>query len=285
MHKKAIVTGANTGLGYEVVKELVKHNYHVIMGCRDLKRGYLAMDKIILDYPEARIECMQLDMVDRPTIKRFVDDVLLKFSEIDLVVNNAGVMIPPRTITQNGEELQLDTNQHGHFYLNYLLKDNLRKKAKIVIVSSLAHKNKRANIYYDDITFKKNYNPFVAYCQSKYANALYGMKLVEKLPNTKIIIAHPGVSDTELSRYMPSYLMFLRPLVKLFMPISNPSEGAESIVYACLEDLPSGTYVGPQGKDGWKGKPGITKLSDQALDKKNQDDFWQYECTLLDIKW
>ena len=112
------------------------------------------------------------------------------------------------------------------------------------------------------------------------------MKLVEKLPNVKVIIAHPGVSDTELSRYMPSYLMFLKPIVKTIMPISNPKQGAESIVYACLNDeLESGTYVGPQGKDGWKGKPGVSKLSSKALDKKEQDDFWQYECTLLDIEW
>ena len=236
MHKKAIVTGANTGLGYEVVKELVNNNYRVIMGCRDLKKGYYAMDKVILDNNDAKVECMQIDMVDRSTIKRFVDDVLLKYDKIDLIVNNAGVMIPPRTITPNKEELQLDTNQHGHFYLNYLLKDHMNKKSKIVIVSSLAHKNKKAEINYGDITFKRKYNPFVAYCQSKLANALYGMKLVEKLPNVKVIIAHPGVSDTELSRYMPSYLMFLKPIVKTIMPISNPKQGAESIVYACLND-------------------------------------------------
>ncbi|MGL5021318.1 MAG: SDR family NAD(P)-dependent oxidoreductase, partial [Mycoplasmatales bacterium] len=238
MKKICIITGANTGLGFETAKSLLNNGYHVILACRDQNKARIAIIKLKeTKKTDATLEYMNLDLINYDSVREFVDLFKSKYNHLDLLINNAGVMMPPYTVTNNKQELQFDANHLGHFLLTGLLVESLEKSPdpKVVVVSSLAHKQKNSNIHFDDITFSNGYNGFEAYCQSKLANAIFGITLSEKYPNIKTVIAHPGVSDTDLSRYFKKYLMILRPLVKLILPISNPETGSQSIIMAALD--------------------------------------------------
>lgn len=286
MKKIAIVTGANSGLGFETAKELYLNGYTVIFACRNLIYAKEAI-KEIEEKRENKLYAMRLDLIDYDSILEFSKEFINRFTHLDLLVNNAGVMMPPKTITNNNLELQLDANYMGHFYLTYLLYGYLlvSESPKIITLSSLAHKRKEADIYYDDINFSLEYKPFTAYCQSKLACAIFGYQL-SKNPKVKSIICHPGVSDTNLKRYFPKWAFVVRPLVVAIAPISKQEDGAKSVIDACLNDsYETGSYVGPLGFKEWQGKPGVASLNDKAMDETYGKKLWEFSEKHLNIKF
>lgn len=286
MKKIAIVTGANSGLGFQTAKELYHNGYTVIFACRDSKKTLEAIESIKEDKLN-QLDFIKLDLTDYNSILEFSKIFMRKYTHLDLLVNNAGVMMPPYTITKNNLELQLDANYMGHFYLTYLLYScfSMSKDPRIVTVSSLAHKRKEANINFDNINFEHNYKAFDAYCQSKLAGAVFGYQLAER-GVVKSIICHPGVSNTNLKRYFPKWALFISPIVLLFAPISKPHEGAESVVYACLnKNLESGDYVGPISKSEWRGAPGVSSLNPLATDHEIGRKLWNFSEEHLHIKF
>ena len=289
MKKICIITGANTGLGFETAKSLLEDDYHVILACRDQQKARIALIKLKeTTRRKEALEYMNLDLINYDSIREFVKLFKSKYNHLDLLINNAGVMMPPYTVTDNKQELQFDANHLGHFLLTGLLIDSLEKASnpRVVVVSSLAHKQKNSNINFDDIAFNNRYNAFEAYCQSKLANAIFGTTLSEKYPNIKTIISHPGVSDTDLSRYFKKYLMIFRPIVKLILPISNPKSGSQSIVMAAVdESLNSGDYIGPKTKMEWKGAPGIVQLDEKVFDKEVADRLWTLSEEITNIEY
>jgi NAD(P)-dependent dehydrogenase (short-subunit alcohol dehydrogenase family) len=289
MKKIAIVTGANTGLGFQTTQALVKADYHVIMACRDKEKAINAMTEITqLNNDIECVEFMQLDLEDLNSVSSFVELFSTKYTHLDLLVNNAGVMMPPYTLTSNNQELQFAINHLGHFKLTGLLIDILSnsKNPRVVVISSLAHRGKNATINFNDINFSSRYVPFTAYSQSKLANAMFGLDMSEKYPNIKTIICHPGVSDTDLSRHFNKKAMWLRPLVKFMLPISSPKQGAESIIYSCLDqEVLSGDYIGPSGFREWSGKPKHTKLSSDAQNKELRKKLWELSSKITNIRY
>jgi NAD(P)-dependent dehydrogenase (short-subunit alcohol dehydrogenase family) len=289
MKKIAIVTGANTGLGYQTTLALVKEGYYVIMACRDKEKALIAIDKITAANNNKKcVEFMKLDLEDLISVTSFVDLFNSKFTYLDLLVNNAGVMMPPYTLTSNNQELQFAINHIGHFKLTGLLISLLNNSTnpKIVIISSLAHRGKHVKINFDDINFSHGYKPFLAYSQSKLANAMFGVEMSERYPNIKTIICHPGVSDTDLSRHFNKKAMWLKPIVKFILPISSPKKGAQSIIYACLNDeLKSGDYIGPGGIREWSGKPKRAMLSSDAKNPRLRKQLWNLSCEITKISY
>ena len=299
--KIAIVTGANTGLGYETSLGLAKEGYKVIFGCRSQAKANDAMKKIKRTLPKADLDFIPLDLVDRDNIRAFAKTFSKRYDHLDILVNNAGVMGPAYTVTPNNLELQFDANHLGHFLLTSLLVGKLEAApdARIINVSSLAGKWDHADIHFDNLNFEGNYEDgpsfmglpgMGAYGQSKLANILFTTELRDRFAaagkNVKAVVVHPGASNTDLSRNMSPAIRFLAPILVMFMNVSRPSEGAESSLYAALEsDVNAGDFIGPTGKGEHTGKAGKVNLPPKAHDKPLAERLWSLSEELLGVKF
>ncbi|MEM6544196.1 MAG: oxidoreductase [Pseudomonadota bacterium] len=298
--KIAIVTGANTGLGLETSRALA-NNYLVVLACRNAEKANAAMANLKGSLPNAKLDFIELDLIDRASIRRFAESFKGRYPKLDLLVNNAGVMGPDYTITANDLELQFDANHIGHFLLTSLLIESLDQEfeTRIVNVSSLAAKRPWADIYFDNLNFEGNYydgpkrlglSGMVAYSQSKLANVLFTMELKDRLElankHIKVAVAHPGFSMSDLGRNMPLHLRLLAPILGQFMGASKPLQGAESTVYAALESAVSaGDFIGPTGKNEMKGPPGLVPLPSKASDKSLCEKLWSVSEEKLGIRF
>lgn len=265
----AVVTGANVGLGYETALALAQKDLTVIMACRDLEKGARARDQILQQAPGAELDLMQLDLSALKSVREFSDSFLKKYDRLDLLINNAGVMMPPFSLTEDGFELQLATNYLGHFLLTGLLLDTVLKtsESRVVTLSSIAHKN--GKIRFDDLQSRQKYSSIGAYGQSKLACLMFAYELQRRLEKnggaTISVAAHPGVSNTNLSRHYPKWTKILEPLFVPFFTHS-PKNAAEPTLYAALgEDVRGGDYFGPDGWNEMKGR--ATKVDSTALSK------------------
>ncbi len=299
--KIAIVTGANTGLGFETCLGLAKQGYHVVLACRSEQKANEAASRISKKVRGASTQCIPLDLIDRQSIRNFVKSFEQTHDHLDLLINNAGVMGPPYTITPNGVELQLDANHLGHFLLTSLLVDHLYKveAPRIVNVSSLAAVIPGVDICFDNLNFEGTYDEgpelmgltgMGAYGQSKLANLLFTAELTTRLSaagkNVLAVTAHPGFSNTDLSRNLSFTKRLLLPIMARFMDVSTPAEGAQSSLHAALApDVKPGEFFGPSGKGGRTGPPGLCPLPPQAKDAELCAKFWQVSEELLGTKF
>ncbi|XP_073844811.1 retinol dehydrogenase 13-like [Musca autumnalis] len=263
--KVVIVTGSNTGIGKETVRELAKRGATVYMACRDMKKCEEAREEIVLETRNKYVYCRECDLASLESIRKFAETFKAEQKRLDILINNAGVMRCPRSLTKEGFELQLGVNHMGHFLLTNLLLDELKKAApsRIVVLSSVAHTRGEINV--GDLNSEKSYDEGKAYNQSKLANVLFTRELGRRLEGTGVTVnaLHPGVVDTELFRHMGFFNSFFASLI--FKPLSwpflkSPKNGAQTTLYAALdEDLAtvSGKYfsdcaikdVAPQAKD------------------------------------
>lgn len=245
--KTVFITGANTGLGFEAAKTLAGKGARVLIGCRSKDKAEQARKTILAEYPKADVAIVELDLGNLKSVTKAAA-VVAKEPQLDVLINNAGIMIPPYELTVDGFESQLGVNHLGPFALTGLLLDKLRDNpnARIVSTSSIAHK--RGKIHFDDINAEHGYNPIVRYSQSKLANLYFAYELQRRLEaagDTVIsVAAHPGIADTELSRYIPKPLMLMAPL---FRPLFNtPAQGAWPTLCAATSDqVAGGDYYGP----------------------------------------
>lgn len=295
--KLAIVTGANTGLGFETTLGLAQAGYKVVLACRTAAKAESAMEKIIRQAPDADLVFLPLNLISRGSIKQFAATFVASYGKLDLLINNAGVMGPPFTITPNGLELQFDANYLGHFYLTAKLIGALDQEheTRIVNVSSLAAKREWADIYFDNLNFKGSYDSgprvfgltgMVAYSQSKLANVLFTMELKDRLAaagkHIKAVVVHPGVANTDLSRNMPLYMRLLAPVLVKFMNVSTPAEGAQPTLYGATQpDVEAGDFIGPTGEGERAGPPGKVPLPPQAANKVLCEKLWARSEELL----
>uniref|UniRef100_A0A182MJR3 NADP-retinol dehydrogenase n=1 Tax=Anopheles culicifacies TaxID=139723 RepID=A0A182MJR3_9DIPT len=238
--KVVIITGANTGIGKETAHYLARRGAHVYMACRDMQKCEKAREEIVLDTRNPLVYCRECDLASMQSIRQFVKQFKAEQQRLDILINNAGVMRCPRTLTKEGIELQLGVNHMGHFLLTNLLLDTLKLSApsRIVVVSSLAHT--RGQIALDDLNSTKTYDEAKAYEQSKLANVLFVRELARRLEGTGVTVnaLHPGIVDTELMRHMGIFNswfsgIFVRPFVWPFL--KSPLYGAQTTLYAALD--------------------------------------------------
>jgi len=205
--KTAIVTGANSGIGFQTALSLAEKGAHVVLACRNQKKADQAVANILVKHPEANCSVMQLDLSRLSSVRDFAKVALSELPRIDLLINNAGIMIPPHTITEDGFELQFVTNHLGHFALTGLLLPRLLNtpNSRVVTVSSKAHNFGFIN--FDDLHRKRFYFAWEAYGQSKLANLLFAFELDRRLQAaghpTKSIAAHPGYTSTNITQHSP----------------------------------------------------------------------------------
>ncbi|MDA3911576.1 MAG: oxidoreductase [Bacteroidales bacterium] len=289
--KQVIVTGANSGLGYEISKALVEKHALVIMACRNTDSGESAKQRILSHSPKAKLIVKSLDLASLESIKAFSEAIRLEYNRIHLLINNAGVMAPPHGETKDGFELQFGTNHIGHFVLTAKLYPLLRKTedSRIVTVSSIASHN--GEIHFEDVNFKANYNRWKTYQQSKLANLMFSMELNKRLETsnfkTRAYAAHPGVSDTNLFKNMkPNW--FIKVLGNLLMPIiTQPAhKGALPILYAATSpDVNPGNFYGPHGRKEHKGYPKEAFVPEAAKIESDREKLWDLTENLSNTKF
>src|SRR6478609_984743 len=212
----AVVTGANTGLGFETAQVLAARGASVVLAVRDIEKGKRAAARIAAAAPGADVMVLPLDLTSLESIRAAAGELRARHPRIDLLVNNAGVMLTPRQSTRDGFELQLGTNHLGHFALTGLLLEQMLPVpgSRVVTVSSLAHRI-QARINFDDLQSERSYSRVAAYSQSKLANLMFTYELQRRLSGagtTIAVSAHPGLAATELARYTPAIVASLYPL-------------------------------------------------------------------------
>ncbi|MCU0400014.1 MAG: oxidoreductase [Algoriphagus sp.] len=289
--KTFLITGATSGLGFEAAKVLSKKGGHIIMTARNLEKGKEALEAIKKENPNARLDLMQLDLADFQSIRKFSANINANYSKLDVLVNNAGVMNPPkREVTKQNFEVQFGTNHLGHFLLTGLLLDILKNtpNSRISVQSSIVHKTEsmKPDIHFNDLNFEKSYNRDQAYAQSKLANLLFAYELDRRLKanniNTIVTAAHPGYTKTNLqanSGFMMAVILnnILAQHVKI---------GVLPILRAATDkNVKGGEYFGPTKMMEMKGYPELVKSSDKSYDKDLAKKLWEVSEKLTNLKY
>jgi NAD(P)-dependent dehydrogenase (short-subunit alcohol dehydrogenase family) len=274
----AVITGANTGLGYETAAALAEHGAHVVLAVRNLDKGKDAVARITANATQGDVALQELDLTSLESVRAAAEQLRATHDRIDLLINNAGVMYTPKSTTKDGFELQFGTNHLGHFAFTGLLLDRLLPVdgSRIVTVSSVGHRI-LADIHFDDLQWERRYNRVAAYGQAKLANLLFTYELQRRLAShgtTIAAAAHPGMSDTELMRNMPAALLSaferIAPLIA-----QKPAMGALPTLRAATDPaVIGGQYYGPDGLGQTRGYPKVVGSSKKSHDTDLQRRLW-----------
>ena len=280
--KTVIVTGGNSGLGFESVKAFALKGAKVIMACRSIIKGEEAKKQIVKFFSTADIVVMELDLTDLKSIRKFASEFKQNHTHLDVLLNNAGIMMVPYGLTKDGYENQMGTNHLGHFALTGLLLGLLKKTpaSRVVNVSSMAHSSGEMdfnNLLYEN---GKDYSPLKAYGRSKLSNLLFTYELQRFFENNKIncmaLAAHPGLSDTNLGHYMMEKWYF-KLIMPLFFRIAQPaSMGALPELRASVDPAAKpAEFYGPDGKRQMKGYPVVVQPKEKAFNKEDARKLWE----------
>jgi NAD(P)-dependent dehydrogenase (short-subunit alcohol dehydrogenase family) len=280
----AIVTGANTGIGFETAAALAEKNATVVMACRNKQKAEAAMQKIRERTPDAKLEFIELDLASLASVERFAEAFRASQDRLDLMINNAGVMIPPFGTTEDGFELQFGCNHLGHFALTGRLLDLLEttKGARIVNVSSMAHRQGKMD--FDNLNAEKGYRAMPAYGQSKLANLLFTFELQRRLEaagsTVQATAAHPGWTGTDLQRHS-AIIRFLN-----FFFAQTPPMGALPTLRAATDPLATGgDYFGPKGFYEMRGYPVKVGTTAEAKDEIDARRLWEVSENLTGVSF
>ncbi|WP_167759427.1 SDR family NAD(P)-dependent oxidoreductase [Mycobacterium sp. PS03-16] len=274
----AVITGANTGIGYEAAAVLAGRGAHVVLAVRNTEKGRAAAERIHAATPHADVTVQELDLTSLDSIRRAADDLRAQYSRIDLLINNAGVMMTPKDTTRDGFELQFGTNHLGHFALTGQLLDNLLpvEGSRVVTVSSGAHRMGRMN--FDDLQSERSYNRVTAYGQSKLANLLFTYELNRRLSAkgapTIAVAAHPGGSNTELTRNL--WPVIRQPIELVWGLLAQSAQmGALPTLRAATDpEVRGGQYFGPNGFGEQRGYPVLVQSIGRSHDEAAQRRLW-----------
>jgi NAD(P)-dependent dehydrogenase (short-subunit alcohol dehydrogenase family) len=276
----AVVTGANSGLGLITARELAAAGATVIAAARSAEKAEAARAKILAAHPEAQVEPQVLDLADLASVREFAATVAADHETLELLVNNAGVMMPPRSLTADGFELQFGTNHLGHFALTGLLFDRLAagSDARVVTVTSLEHRP--GKIDFDDLGAEREYSPRGNYQRSKFANAVFAIELDRRLraagSSIKSLLAHPGYSDTNLQFAGPSGPWKLLFAFSNRLIAQSAEAGALPQLRAATDpDAAGGEFYGPSGIGEVRGSPQLVRPVRRATDPETGRRLWE----------
>ncbi|HUA10607.1 MAG TPA: oxidoreductase [Solirubrobacteraceae bacterium] len=276
--RKFIVTGANSGLGLSTCEALAAHDAHVVMACRDLAKGERARQQVLAGAPEAHVELAPLDLADLSSVAAFAASEQAS-GPLDVLINNAGLMAPPRGETKDGFELQFGTNHLGHFALTAQLIDRMPASTdpRVVTVASGAHHMGRMS--FEDPMAKRHYFRWSQYARSKLANLLFAFELDRRLRAAgspiKSVAAHPGYAATNLQSAAPPALD--RAVMKVMNPLVAQSADLGALPQLFAATAPgvnSGDYYGPDGVGEFRGHPRRVGASGAARNEQDAARLW-----------
>lgn len=290
--KTIIVTGGNSGLGYESVKAFAAKGADVLLASRSVEKGNAARTEILNDIPEGKITVKQLDLGDLESVRSFAADFKEKYKQLDILMNNAGIMMTPYFTTKDGFEGQFGTNHLGHFALTGLLLEILLKTpgSRIVNVSSSAHKSGKMD--FSNLMFEngKGYKPMKAYGRSKISNLLFTYELQRKLEAANkdciAVAAHPGFSSTNLANHMKGKFLFtiLTPLFNMLS--QDQATGALPQIRAAVDpDVKGSEYYGPDGRNEMNGYPVVVQSNEASHNLQDAKDLWEASEKLTGVKF
>ncbi|XP_055737619.1 retinol dehydrogenase 12-like isoform X1 [Salvelinus fontinalis] len=277
--KTVLITGANTGIGKETALDLAKRGARIIMACRDMEKAEGALKEVIQGSGSQNVVIKKLDLSNTKSIREFAETINKEETKLNILINNAGVMMCPYGKTADGFEMQIGVNHMGHFLLTHLLIDLIKRStpARIINVSSLAHFWGTINL--DDINSEKGYDKKKAYSQSKLANVLFTRSLAKRLQGTAVTAysLHPGVVQTDLWRHLNAPQA---AIMKMISPFTKTSvQGAQTTVYCAvapeLETESGGCYrdCAPDN------------CSRSASDDVTAQKLWELSCRMLSVSW
>ena len=293
--RTAVVTGANTGLGFETARVLAGRGARVVLACRDLGRAKEAAARILGGPSQPAgasppdVQAVRLDLASLASVREAAEEIGAAYGPVDLLVNNAGVMWTPLRRTADGFELQLGVNHLGHFALTGLLLGAMRGRegSRVVTVSSNAHKSGR--IDFDDLQSQRRYRRGTAYCQSKLANLMFTYELQRRLAaagaRTQALAAHPGKARTELIRYLSRWQRVVDLIVE--EPLGHSAAmGALATLRAATDPAASGgEYYGPAGRGELRGYPRLVASNGRARDAEAQQRLWRESERLTGVSY
>uniref|UniRef100_A0A8C6ST54 Zgc:112332 n=1 Tax=Neogobius melanostomus TaxID=47308 RepID=A0A8C6ST54_9GOBI len=264
--KTVIITGANTGIGKETARDLARRGARIVMACRDLERAEEAKQDIFEDTGNENLVIRKLDLSDTKSIRAFAELINKEEKQVNILINNAGIMMCPYSKTADGFEMQLGVNHLGHFLLTYLLLDLIKRSApsRIVVVASVAHT--WTGLRLDDINSERSYDTMKAYGQSKLANVVFARSLAKRLHGTGVSVfsLHPGVVQSDLWR------IFTKTTV----------EGAQTTIYCAVEPGLESQREVISGNDCAAARSSRASSDDESAQK-----LWEISCNLLGITW
>lgn len=267
-----LVTGANTGIGYYTALALARQEAHVIVAGRDADKVKVAIERMKEEGAEGELEQGLLDLASMSSVRRFAEEVKANHQSLDILINNAGVMMPPASKTEEGFELQFGTNHLGHFLLSAMLYPllNAKRGSRLVAVSSIAHRG--GVIDFENFHVEKEYDRRREYYQSKLANLMFSLELARRIEENgdKVIslACHPGITRSELQRHLP-------PEVFSNFTFMDTWQGAlPTIMAATKTEVKPGDYYGPDGPQEHGGWPTLAVISEHAKDERVAGRLW-----------
>ena len=274
--KTILITGANTGLGFETALALYEAGAHVVLACRNLEKAEDALIKLYEPNGKGTLETGVLDLSDLSSVKQFADTFLQKHKQLDVLINNAGVAMPPASKTAQGYELQFGVNFLGHFALTGRLYPLLKatSDARIVTLSSNGYQG--SVIDFDNLKLEVSYDAIREYRQSKLANLIFSVELqrriVAKGDKVLSIAAQPGANKTELTRHLSEAAIAAG--VERLGEFMEPWQGALSSLYAAVSNEASGGNMYEPDKGGYRGYPTLATIQENALDETVAEKLW-----------
>ena len=281
----AVVTGANSGIGYEAAKVLAARGATVVLACRSEQRGTAAEERLTREVAGADVRFMQLDLADLTSVERFAGELKEAFDRLDLLINNAGVMMPPLSRTAQGFELQLGVNHLGHFALTGHLLDRLvaTPGSRIVNVASQAHRNGKMD--FGDLNWeRRSYSKMGAYGQSKLANLLFTFELGRRIEaagaDTLVTAAHPGWTGTNLQQHVKLF-----EIMNGLFAMPQPQGALPTLRAAVDPDATQGTYYGPHGIYEMRGYPRPVGTTKAAKSEADAATLWERSVELTGVSY
>ncbi len=288
--KRAIVTGANIGLGFQTARELARAGARVVLACRSPERGECAAQRIRAEQPKALVSVGKLDLSSLASVREFAGQVLASGEPLDLLVLNAGIMaLPKREQSADGFELQLATNYLGHFALAGLLLPSLLAAPSPRVVSLSSNAHKRGQLYLEDFQQERGYKPFKSYSQTKLAMLVYARELQRHshLHGGKLvsIAAHPGLSATSIVRDLPGPAKLITATAFKVLGQSDAAGALPQLYAATAPEAVPGGYYGPDGFQEFKGAPAPAKVASQAQDAAAGARLWNVSEELTGVPY
>jgi len=290
----ALVTGANSGIGYETALALASHGAHVILACRDDEKARRARDKMESELDRSSLELVHLDLADLVSVRRAADGVLGEHARLDILVNNAGVMGTPYRQTADGFELQMATNHLGHFALTGLLLDRIVTTARSRIVTVSSHLHRMGRLRQDDVAGATFQSTWVSYGTSKLANLLFTGELSRRLQAaglpTLAVAAHPGWTRSNLagSGAALGNSRVRRKLARMAGSTLGQSAAGGALPVLCAATSSSvgpGQYIGPAHLFGLYGPPKVARPARRARDTEAAAALWEASEELTDVRY
>uniref|UniRef100_A0A3B3YWL1 Uncharacterized protein n=2 Tax=Poecilia mexicana TaxID=48701 RepID=A0A3B3YWL1_9TELE len=277
--KTVIITGANTGIGKETARDLARRGARIIMACRDVERAEEARSDILEDTGNENILIRKLDLSDTKSIRAFAQVINKEEKQVNILINNAGIMMCPYSKTVDGFEMQFGVNHLGHVLLTYLLLDLIKSSApaRIIVVASVAHT--WTGLRLDDINSETSYDAIKAYGQSKLANVLFARSLAKRLQGTGVSVfsLHPGVVQSDLWRHQHQCIQVAVNIFRIFT--KTTVEGAQTTIFCAVEqglESQSGNYF----SDCAAARCSRTAANDDLAQR-----LWEVSCDMLGITW